>query len=171
MAHQCRPALRLRRARAAHRRADDADPSRQASCGVRQQSERRAREAPGAAGQERRGADARTSTPCRRTSAPLCATTAAATSITRCSGRSWARARAARRPARSATPSRHVRQLRHLQGAVRRSRRQALRQRLGLADRRRRQADDREHRQPGQPDDGRQEARSSASTCGNTPTT
>ena len=35
---------------------------------------------------------------------------------------------------------------------------EALRQRLGVADRRRRQAGDREHRQPGQPADGRQEA-------------
>ena len=34
---------------------------------------------------------------CRRTSAPRCATTAAATPTTRCSGRSWGPARAARR--------------------------------------------------------------------------
>ena len=34
----------------------------------------------------------------------------------------------------------------------------ALRQRLGVADRRRRQAGHREHREPGQPADGRQEA-------------
>ena len=34
----------------------------------------------------------------------------------------------------------------------------AVRQRLGLAGRRRRQAGDREHRQPGQPDHGRQDA-------------
>ena len=35
---------------------------------------------------------------------------------------------------------------------------EALRQRLGVADRRRRQAGDREHREPGQPVDGREEA-------------
>ena len=42
---------------------------------------------------------------CPRRSAPPCATTAAATPTTRCSGRSWGPARAARRPARSATRS------------------------------------------------------------------
>src|SRR3569832_223126 len=42
----------------------------------------------------------RASTACPRTSGPRCATTAAATSTTRCSGRSWAPAAAARRPAR-----------------------------------------------------------------------
>ena len=42
---------------------------------------------------------------CPRTSARRCATTAAATRTTRCSGRSWARTPAARRPARSPTRS------------------------------------------------------------------
>ena len=42
---------------------------------------------------------------CPKTSAPPCATTAAATRTTRCSGRSWARTPAARRPARSPTRS------------------------------------------------------------------
>ena len=46
--------VRLRRARTAHRRADDADPSRQASPGVRDQPERRAREASRAAREEPR---------------------------------------------------------------------------------------------------------------------
>ena len=50
-----------------------------------------------------------------------------------------------------------VRQLRQLQGAVQQGRRRPLRQRLGVADRRRRQARHREHGQPGQPADGRQE--------------
>ena len=93
--------VRRRRARAAHRRADDADSSRQASRGVREQPERRAREASRAAGQERRGSHQEPVAPCPRTSAPPSATTAAGTSTTRCSGRSWAPARAARRPARS----------------------------------------------------------------------
>ena len=51
-----------------------------------------------------------------------------------------------------------VRQLRHVQGAVRQGGRRPVRQRLGVADRRRRQAGDREQREPGQPADGRQEA-------------
>ena len=61
---------------------------------------------------------------CPRTSAPRCATTAAATPTTRCSGRSWARARAARRPARSATrSSRRFGSFDSVQGAVRQGRR------------------------------------------------
>ena len=48
-------AVRLRRARAAHRRADDADPPRQAPRGVREQPQRGARKASRSAGQERRG--------------------------------------------------------------------------------------------------------------------
>ena len=56
---------------------------------------------------------------------------------------------------------RRVRQLRHVQGAVRQGRDDALRQRLGLAGVVGGQAGDREHRQPGQPAHGRQEARSS----------
>ena len=47
--------------------------------------------------------------------------------------------------------------LRSVQGAVRQGLRRAVRQRLGLADGRpQRQAGDREHAQPGQPDHGRQ---------------
>ena len=106
MAHTLPPLpYRARRARTSHRQADDGDSSRQASRGLRQQPERRAREASRAAVEERRGSAARASAPCRKTSAPPCATTAAATRTTRCSGRSWARTPAARRPARSPTRS------------------------------------------------------------------
>ena len=64
-----------------------------------------------------------------------------------------------------------VRQLRRIQGAVHEGRRHALRQRLGMADRAERQAQHREHGEPGPADHGREEGRSSASTCGSTPTT
>ena len=64
-----------------------------------------------------------------------------------------------------------VRQLRRVQGAVGQGRRRPLRQRLGVAAQRRRQAVDHQHAEPGQPADGRQDARSSASTSGSTPTT
>ena len=69
-----------------------------------------------------------------------------------------------------------LRQLRCLQGEVRGGRAGPLRQRLGLAGVQRRQARDRQHGQPGQPDHGqsrgrlRRHARSSAATSGNTPT-
>ena len=66
---------------------------------------------------------------------------------------------------------RRVRQLRQVQGTVPGRRHGPLRQRLGVAGRQRRQARDHQHAQPGQPADGRQEGRSSASTCGSTPTT
>ena len=46
-----------------------------------------------------------------------------------------------------------------------------LRQRLGVAAQRRRQALDHQHAESGQPADGRQERRCSASTSGSTPTT
>ena len=64
-----------------------------------------------------------------------------------------------------------VRQLRRVQGAVGQGRRRPLRQRLGVAAQRRRQAVDHQHAEPGQSADGRQERRSSASTSGSTPTT
>ena len=53
----------------------------------------------GAPAEERRTIWCAASTPCRRRFARPSATTAAATSTTRCSGRSWARARVARRRA------------------------------------------------------------------------
>ena len=49
-------------------------------------------------------------------------------------------------------------------------RRRTLRQRMGVAAQRRRQAVDRQHAESGQPADGREEGRSSASTSGSTPT-
>ena len=151
---------------------DDGDSSRQAPRRLRDQPERRAREASRAAVEERRGSAAAASTPCPRTSAPPSATTAAATPTTRCSGRSWARSAAARRPARSPTRSTSsFGSFDKFKEAVQEGRRRPLRQRLGLGDRQRRQARDREHAEPGQPADGRQEARSSASTSGSTPTT
>ena len=64
-----------------------------------------------------------------------------------------------------------VRRLRRVQGAVGQGRRRPLRQRLGVAAERRRQAVDHQHAEPGQPADGRQDRRSSASTSGSTPTT
>ena len=54
-----------------------------------------------------------------------------------------------------------VRQLRRVQGAVGQGGRRPLRQRLGVAAQRRRQAVDRQHAEPGQPADGRQDRRSS----------
>ena len=81
------PPVRLQRPRAAHRRADDADPSRQASRDLRQQSQRGAGAASRPAEEVHRGAARRTSTACPRRSAPRCATTAAATPITPRSGR------------------------------------------------------------------------------------
>ena len=65
---------------------------------------------------------------------------------------------------------RRVRRLRQVQGRGGRRRRSAVRQRLGVGDRQRRQARGREQREPGQPVDGRQEGRLSASTSGSTPT-
>jgi hypothetical protein len=50
-----------------------------------------------------------------------------------------------------------IRKLRHVQGAVREGGHDAVRQRLGVAPRRRRQARDREHGEPGQSADGREE--------------
>ena len=130
-----------RRARTPHRQADDGDSSRQASPGLRQQPERRAREASRAAVEERRGADQRTSTPCPKTSARRCETTAAATPTTRCSGRSWARTPAARRPARSPTRSpSSFGSFDTFKEQFDEGRRRPLRQRLGVGDRQRRQA-------------------------------
>ena len=71
--------LCVRRARAAYRCADDADPSWEASSGVCDQPECRAREVSRAAGEEHRGSCCATSARCRRTSARPCATTAAVT--------------------------------------------------------------------------------------------
>ncbi len=66
---------------------------------------------------------------------------------------------------------RGVRQLRRVQGAVGQGRGRAFRQRLGVAAEGRRQALDHEHAEPGQPADGRQDARCSGSTSGSTRTT
>jgi len=95
---------------------------------------------------------ARTSRPFPRAFAWPCATTAAGTSTTRCSGRSWDRTRAAslranspmrsRAPSAASTRSRKSSTLRH----------GALRFGLGLAgERRRREAGHLLDRQPGQP--------------------
>ena len=92
------------------------------------------------------------------TSGRPCATTAAATTTTRSSGRAWARTAAASPTAtsapRSTTPSAPSPTSREAQGR----RRQPVRLRLGLARPRRRRARGRLHGQPGQPDLGRQDA-------------
>ena len=64
-----------------------------------------------------------------------------------------------------------VRLVRHVQGTVRRGRCRPVRQRLGLADQRRRRARHRELAQPGQPESWTARRSSSASTSGSTPTT
>ena len=64
-----------------------------------------------------------------------------------------------------------VRQLRQLQGPDEQGGRRAVRQRLGLARGRRRQARGRKHRQPGQSADRTASGPCSASTSGSTPTT
>ena len=81
-----RSSLRLRRARAAHRRGDDARPPRQASPGLRRQSQRRPR-GHRVGRPRRRGRAARTSPACPPTSRARSATTPAATTTTRSSGR------------------------------------------------------------------------------------
>ena len=79
------PSVRLQRARATHRRGHDAGPSRQASPGLRDQRERRAR-GHRVGGQARRGGAQEPRARCRATSRALSATTPAATTTTRCSG-------------------------------------------------------------------------------------
>ncbi len=91
-----------------------------------------------------------TSRPCRTTSAARCATTAAAIGTIRSSGRFSRPRPAARRPASSATPSKHVRLVRRFSGEVRGGGHRAFRQRLGMARLQRREAGNRFHRQPGQ---------------------
>ena len=78
-----------------------------------------------------------------------------------------------RRPLRRARggDQRHLRRSRPAQGADQRRRRQAFRLGLDLARRRRRRALGRLDAEPGQPADGREDRRSSASTSGSTPTT
>ena len=97
--------LRLRRARAAHRRADDADPSREASSGVRHQPERRAREASRAAVEEHRGSVPRHQQRSRRHPHRGAQQRRRPLEPHACSGRGWRRTPAARRPARSPTRS------------------------------------------------------------------
>ena len=166
-------AVRVRRARAAHRRADDGDPPRQAPRGLREQPQRRARghaELGGAV--DRRGPDEpRARSP--RTSARRSATTAAATRTTRSSGRSWG-------PDGGGEPSGALGDaiadafgdFDAVQGRGQRRRRQALRHRLDVARRGTAPASP-SSRTPNQDNplmDGKTR-RSSASTSGSTPTT
>src|SRR5207244_12156724 len=51
-----------------------------------------------------------------------------------------------------------LRRLRRVQGTVEQGRRRAIRQRMGVAAQRRWQAVDRQHAEPGQPADGREDA-------------
>ncbi len=159
MAHTLPPLpYAARCARTAHRQADDGDSSRQASSGLRQQPECGAREASRPAVEERRGSDQAPQRGARghpdggakqrrrpREPHDVLADHGAER-----------RRRADRRDRRR--DQLVVRQLRRVQGAVRQGRRRPLRQRLGVGHRHRRQARDREHAEPGQPDDGRQEA-------------
>jgi hypothetical protein len=85
--HPSRSSVRVRRARAAHRRADDADPPRQAPRHLRHQPERRAGEAPEFQAGDDIDALLRRIDEVPRTSATRCATTAAGTPTTRSSGR------------------------------------------------------------------------------------
>ena len=78
-------AVRLRRARADDRRADDAPASRQAPPGLREHRQRRAR-GHRVGRQARRGGPQEPRLAARATSRPPCATTPAATTTTRCSG-------------------------------------------------------------------------------------
>jgi superoxide dismutase len=61
----------------------------------------------------------KTSTPCPKTSALPCATTAAVMSITACSGKSWGQTAADSRPAPSPSHHRLVRRFRNVEKAVR----------------------------------------------------
>ena len=156
-----RPPLRLRGARAAYRCADDADSPRQAPSSLRQQPQRRAREAsrplraePRAATagyRQRAGRHPHGRTEQRgRPSQPLVVLDA-----------HGPRERGRRRDAHR-LPQRgnrqNVRRFSQIQGRVRERGRGALRQRLGLARGHGRKARDRQHPQPGQPADGRPDA-------------
>ena len=98
------PSLRLQRARAAHRRRDDARAPRQAPPGLRDKANA-ALEGTEMGRQADRGGPARTSARSRPTSRARSATTAAATTTTRCSGSGWHPTAAARPTARSAQRS------------------------------------------------------------------
>ena len=101
-----------------------------------------------------------TSKRCPKRFAPRCATTAAVMPTTRCSGPSWAQARAAQPSGKLAEAiDVAIGRLRRLQANLHRRRHGPLRQRLGLAERRQEQeAGRRKHAQPGQPADARQHA-------------
>ena len=140
LAHTLPPLPYSRRARAAHRRADDADPPRQASPGVRQQPERGAsRRRPQLAGMVARGPAARQ----HRTKVPE----AVRTAVRNNGGGHWnhslfwtlmhqGRRQRATWRARG-RDQRRVRRCREVQGAVRRGGRRPLRLGLGVAGRRR----------------------------------
>ena len=171
--HATAASLRSRRARAAHRRADDADPSRQASSGVRQQSQRRDREGARARRAGRSKISARNRRRFPKPSAPPCATTAAATANHSLFWTIMAPAAAASRPASSPTAiTSAFGDFGKFKEKFERRRRRSLWFGLGLARRRQgRQAVDRVHRQSGQSAHGRQARRCSGSMFGSMRTT
>ncbi len=149
---------------------DHADPSWQASSGIRHQPERRAREISRAAVEDHRGSPARHqqgarghpdrgSQQRRRAHEPHGVLAVdGAESRRRADRRAWRRDQVS------------VRQLRRIQGTVHQSRRHAVRQRLGMAHRDQRQAQHREHAQTRISRSWKARKRCSASTSGSTRT-
>ena len=128
------PSLRLRRAGAAHRRADDADPPRQAPRRLRQQPERGARGACRAPGEDDRGAAGRHRRAARGDPDAGAQQRRRALQPHLLLGDHDARAAPRSRAGKLADAiDDAVGQLRRLQGGVHQGGREPLRQRLGLA--------------------------------------
>ena len=150
----------------------DGNPPHQASPGLRQQPERRDREGARAGEQVARRSDARHQLASRRPCAARCATTAAATGTTRCSGSSWAAGKGGEPTGKLADAIKSAfGDFSEVQGAVRGRRRRPIRLGLGVARRRRRQAVDRRARRTRTTRSWTARPRSSASTSGSTRTT
>ncbi len=168
--HGSRPALRLRRARAAHRRGDDARPPRQAPPGLRRQSERSAR-GDRVGRPRRRGRAAQPLEPAGRQAGP--GAQQRRRPLQPLALLADAQPRRRRRAERRAgqRDRRDLRLLRLVQGRVQKSRPHPLRLRLGLAGQGQLRPRRRLDAEPGLAGARRQPCRCSAATSGSTPTT